>query len=535
VTAESHPALDEAVGCAAGVGERGDGGRHSVGRLSLLSFASVVSDRLSAFLLVAVIAAVFGAGHQSDLYFLALVIPTAVGGALSDAFYTVHLPVFSRAGAESLRLGTAIRRATLLAGTLTLAYVAALVAVSPKGLYVWLIPSSVLLTMSLSGVYAAYFVAHRRYALAVFRVPLATSSALALVFVFIPFWRSAGALAGSIAAANLAVLVLLFFRGPRHRTADRTDTGSVQSYRRLLGSTASAFVAVAIGGPLVIVVERALASTLATGAVSLLTFSRNVATIPVLVPSALASGVFPAAAAYHADAQRRSLARLMLASVRVGALFGLASVAFLIIGRVELVRVALERGALHQAQARTITHLVLILSWSLIGASVLVVVSRGLFAMERYRLVAALSAGSLILYVGMAAILRWQLGIDGLAAAFTIALVATGLASCVVLFKVLELSLREVLLNWVALPLLLATAFTAGAYAGHLVVADSSPSVGQAIMTLVVSLLAGVVTLAATVSLLRTREYVAIQNALSRRAIATPRAEGPTHHQPFDR
>jgi peptidoglycan biosynthesis protein MviN/MurJ (putative lipid II flippase) len=389
--------------------------------------------------------------------------------------------------------------------------------------------------MSLSGVYAAYFVAHRRYTLAVFRVPLATSSALALVFVFIPFWRSAGALAGSIAAANLAVLVLLFFRGPRHEEADPTLTGSVQSYRRLLGSTASAFVAVAIGGPLVIVVERALASTLATGAVALLTFSRNVATVPVLLPSALASGVFPTAAAHHADARRRSLAALMLASVRVGALFGFASVAFLIIGRVELVRVALERGALHQAQARTVTHLIVILSWSLIGASVLVLVSRALFAMERYRFVATLSAGSLVLYVGLAAILRWQLGIDGLAAGFSISLVATGLASCVVLFKVLEFSPREVFLNWLALPLLLATAFTAAAYAGHLVVADSSPSVGRAIMTLVISLLAGMAVLVATVSLLRTKEYVAIRKVMSRTSIATALAEGAIPHPPFDR
>jgi putative peptidoglycan lipid II flippase len=532
MTTRSHPPLDDATG----VRKRGGGHveRHSVGRLSLLSFASVVSDRLSAFVLVAVIAAVFGASHQSDLYFLALVIPTAVGGALSDAFYTVHLPMFTRAESDGFRLHAAIRRAAVLAGLLTLLYAAVLVAVSPTALHVWLIPSSILFTMSLSGVYAAYFVARRRYALAAFRLPLGTTSALALVFVFLPFWRSAGALAGSIAVANLAVLILLFLRVPRHERGDPSTRGSVQSYRRLLGSTASAFVAVVIGGPLVIVIERALASTLATGAVALLTFSRNVATIPVLLPTALASGVFPAAAAHHADARQESLARLVLTSVRVGALVGLGSVAFLIVDRVELVRVALERGALHHAQARTITHLVLIISWSLIGASVLVLVSRALFAMELYRFVATLSAGSLMLYVGAAAILRWKLGIDGLAAAFSISLVATGIASCVLLSNVLEFSRREVILNWLALPLLLAMAFAAAAYAGHLAVADSSPSTGHAIVTLLISLLAGLVALAATVSLLRTKEYVAIRNVASRKAITTARSEAATLRPPLD-
>src|SRR3954465_15156365 len=61
--------------------------RHSVGRLSVLALAASALDRVFGILLLAVIAGVFGATHESDSYFLALVIPTTLGAALSEALY----------------------------------------------------------------------------------------------------------------------------------------------------------------------------------------------------------------------------------------------------------------------------------------------------------------------------------------------------------------------------------------------------------------------------------------------------------------
>lgn len=493
--------------------------RHNVGRLTALSLVGAALDRGSAFLLVAVIAALFGASHESDLYFLALVVPTAVGGALSDAFYTVHLPIFTR-GDEGLSLTVAIRRAAVLAGALTCLYVVVLLVVSPRALIVWLLPAPILLTMSLTGVYAAFFVARRRYLLAVMRVPLATALALALVFVFVPLSRSAGALAGSIAVANLAVLLLLIARAPRWARVRKRNSPN-HSYRQTLNATASAFVATIVGGPLVVIVERALASTLATGAVALLIFSRNLASVPGLIATALASGIFPAAAARQAGVERKSLAKLMLGSVRIGVLIALVSIAFLIVCRVEIVRVALQRGELHQAQAHTITRLLVIVSWSLLGASVVVLVNRAFFAMERYRVVAALSAASLTVYIAMAAILRWQLGIDGLALAFSIALIGTGFASGALLVRALKLLPRQVVGEWLLLPALLSVVFAAGAYVGRLALATSSPTAWRAIETLVVSLLAGMAALALAASTFRTKEYVVVRNVLRRRPVAS--------------
>jgi putative peptidoglycan lipid II flippase len=491
---------------------------HSVGRLAILSFIAVALDRTSAFLLVAVIAALFGATHQSDLYFLALVIPTAAGGALSDAFYTVHMPILTRAGGSRSMLNASVRRAAVLAGALTLSYAFVLLIIRPRSLAVWLIPAPILFTMSLSGVYAAFFVARRHYVLAVMRVPLATSMALALVFLFVPLWHSAGALASSMSAANLVVLLLLVSRSRRVVAEPEPHSRETRpgSSRHMIGSIGSAFLATIIGGPLVVIVERALASTLAAGAVALLTFSRNLALAPGLIPSALASGIFPAAAVYHAARDRKSLARLMLASMRAAALVALVSIAFLVVCRTELVKVALQHGALDEDQARSIARLLVIFSWSLIGMSMLTLVARSLFAMERYRLVAALSGGSLGLYVMTAATLRSNLGIDGLAAAFSISVDVTGIVACVVLISILEVSPRRAIREWAVLPLVLAVVFAAGAYGGRAIVLKSSPNVWEAVEVLLVSLVSGSAALAGAISLLRTKEYFAVRSFLRR-------------------
>lgn len=510
---------------------------HSVGRLAILSFLAVALDRASAFLLVVVIAALFGATHQSDLYFLALVVPTAVGGALSDSFYTVHVPIFTRSNGSRSMLDACVRRAAMFAGGLALFYIVVLLIVRPKALPVWLIPTPILFTMSLSGVYAAFFVARRRYTLAVARVPLATSMALAFAFLFIPLWRSAGALATSMSAANLAVLALLVLRSLRVDAEPERPLHNVSpgSPPRMIGSIISAFAATIVGGPLVVIVERALASTLGIGAVALLTFSRNLAIALALIPSALASGIFPSAAVHHAAGDRKSLAKLMLTSTRIGALVALVSIAFLVVCRAEIVKVALQHGALHEDQAQSIARLLLFFSWSLIGTSWLILVTRALFAMERYRLVAKLSGGSLTLYVASAAVLRWLLGIDGLAAAFSISLVTTGIAAAVLLVFVLELSPSHAVREWAAFPLLLALVFAAGAYGGRALVVVSSPSPWEALEVLLVSLLSGTAVLAAAISLFRTKEYLVVRSLLRRLRVGTALADAASSSPPLNR
>ena len=49
-----------------------------------------------ALVLVAVVAALFGATGASSTYFLALIVPITLGVSTSEAFYTALLPRFTR-------------------------------------------------------------------------------------------------------------------------------------------------------------------------------------------------------------------------------------------------------------------------------------------------------------------------------------------------------------------------------------------------------------------------------------------------------
>ena len=139
-------------------------------------------------MLVAIVAALFGASGASSTYFLALVVPITLGVSASEAFYTALLPRFTsrtRPPRELLHASLRIAGAFVLAGTAV--YIGILVAVSPDRLSVWLAFSPVIAATGLNGVYAAFLTAERRYALAILRVPLGTGIALAVAAIVLPF------------------------------------------------------------------------------------------------------------------------------------------------------------------------------------------------------------------------------------------------------------------------------------------------------------------------------------------------------------
>src|SRR5436190_826596 len=64
---------------------------HPVGKLSALVLLALASERVLALALIALLAALFGASVQSDAYFFALIVPTAIGTALGEATDTALL------------------------------------------------------------------------------------------------------------------------------------------------------------------------------------------------------------------------------------------------------------------------------------------------------------------------------------------------------------------------------------------------------------------------------------------------------------
>jgi peptidoglycan biosynthesis protein MviN/MurJ (putative lipid II flippase) len=465
-----------------------------------------------ALVLVAVVAALFGATSASSTYFLALIVPITLGVSTSEAFYTALLPRFTRRTRPPRHLlygSLRIAGAFVLAGTAL--YVAILVAISPERLSVWLAFSPLVAATGLNGVYAAFLTAERRYELAILRVPIGTAIALAVSALLLPFWESTTALAIAVTAGQLAVLVLLAVQA---RGAPDGD-GERISASDLFSSSAAVFASTLLGGQLVIVVERFLANGLVAGAVALLAYARGIALLPLMFAQAVGSGVFPAAAERFKALERDSLVRLAVNGMRLSVLAGLVSTAYVVICRRELVQIAFERRAFTAEDATTTATLVGILAAALVGASLTASGARTLFALGRRREVLAVAVGALALYVVAAVVLREAYGLNGLAAAFPIAATAGGVVIAVVLVRRLRIAAGHALREWLAAPLALAAAFTVGALAVWLPFGGPHSSFAAALGTAVAVGLAGLAVLAVAIRLAHGLEYSLLERAFT--------------------
>lgn len=472
-------------------------------------------ERALALALIAVVAALYGASAESDTYFLALIVPITLGVSLSEALYTAFLPRFSaeRPGGSTV-LRSALRLSVTLAALVTGLYVAVLLVASPGAIDVWLVLAVALFATPVTGTYAALLTARRRYVLAVMRVPLATSVALATLAALhaLVEWRSTTALATAIAGGTVASLATLAAQAHGERS---TGAAGAVPVRSVTSAVTAVFVATAISGQLVVVCERFLASTLAAGAVTLLVFARGFALLPVLVPQALASGLFPAASERHATLAGEGLSTLALRSVRLGVLSALVSAVVVVACRRELVRAGIERGELGDAAAGETARLIAVMAVSLVGIAVASIAGKALFAMGRQRSVALVSAFGIAVYIGVALALRAREGTEGLAAAFSISSLVTGFALAAHVARVVRLPLRRLLVDWVAAPSLLAACFAAGAVPARMLL-DSGEGFWSALATLLAVALAGTATLTAAILVRRGYEYELLRGATAR-------------------
>lgn len=481
-----------------------------------------MSERVLAFVLLALVAAIYGVSSESDTYFLALILPTAFGIPLSEAAYTVLLPLFGRQAVPSRRL---LARAVLATGAVTaaisLAYVAGVLLLVEREVSLWLLFTPIIVAMPVAGVYAAFFTAGRQYALASMRVPMASAVAVVIVAVLLLVSRSPLLFAVAIAGGQLAVLALLAVRS-RHIGVSEAGAGDRLHLPALLGSAGAVLFAGLVAGLGVVPVERFLAIGLPEGSVALLAFARAIALLPVLLPQALGNGIFPAAAQRHLALDRAALARLGLLALRLGLLAAMVGTALVVVCRRELVELALRRGEFGSEDIPRTAELVALLAPSLIGFGAASVANKALFAMQRQRLVAWISAAGVAAYVASALVLREIWGAQGLAAAFSIsALVAGGLLAAF-LGTAVGISARTALRHWVVAPVLLSAAFAAGAYGGWALV-EGDDGFGRALAVVLVSTAVGTATLGAAAWLARGTERAMLSALISRRSLQAVR------------
>jgi putative peptidoglycan lipid II flippase len=486
------------------------------GTLTAYSFAGGALDRVFVLGLAAVIAALYGASADTDAYFFGLVVPLTIGTILMEAAYTAALPRLADDGAAA-PLGGLMRTVALAALVAFVGYVVLLLVAQPAQEGVWLSLSPLILVLAITGVYAAVLVRGGRYAAAALRLPAASALALLSVAVLSQISQSILIASISVTAAYIVVLVSLILIA--HGQAAPAVPGGGDRPGDVVRSLVAAAAAVAVGGPLVILLERAFASTLEEGSITLLAYARGLALVPFLLSAAIANGVFLLAVDHARSADRRRLSQLAMSGIRMALASSLLAALFIALQRREIVGLALEHGELHADDGSTTAELVGLMAFSVVGLAAVVVGTRVLLALERRRLVTAIGAGSVVAYALVAPPLAMEGGAHGLAFAFVALATGSGVATLVYVAAALELRLRDALRHWVVVPLLYALPFTLGALVGRALAAEGSdPSGAPALVELLASLGLGLICLGGAVALVRPDEYETLRRLVRARA-----------------
>ncbi|MFJ3171588.1 murein biosynthesis integral membrane protein MurJ [Streptomyces roseus] len=430
------------------------------------------------------IAHLFGAGHDSDAFLIAWTVPEMASTLLiEDAMALLMVPAFSQALArraaaragltrkaardqDPVRLlvgATLPRLAVFLAAVASLLVVAAplVVAVLAPGLpdpalavECTRMTALTVLSFGIAGYFSAALRAHRSF------VPPAAiyvSYNIGIIGTMIALhavWGVRAAAAGVAAGGLLMVLVQLpsFVRnvgfGPsRAKGAPRSQRDRDRPTLIAFGLIAPV-IFFAVFRQSQVLVERFLAASLPSGAISHLNYAQKVAQMPMVLSLMICTVTFPVVAQAMAGGEREKARRRVEQDLALASLAVLVGSALVIGYAPQIIQVLFERGAFTHRDTLATASVMRVYALGLLGHCLVGALSRPFFSTARPTWFPALAmgAGLLVNIVAGAFAVRWW-GTYGIAAAnaagisTTAALLLTGLGSRIVAIQVRRVAL----------------------------------------------------------------------------------------------
>jgi putative peptidoglycan lipid II flippase len=347
-------------------------------RATWILMAGTVVATLTGFLREAALAHEFGTGRVTDIYLVAFTIPELFFVALPIILSPAFLPLFAslrvRTGdAEAWRFGLRVGGALL---ALLLALTALLAATAP--LYLdWLAPGFNLVEkvevrravhlmlpsialIGASTLIGAALQVYRRFA----RPAMATATYnLCFVAVLLaapltwPVGRAALGVTLGATAALLMQLSLLWHYRPLSLVHGTEDDGEQQPIGvRHVAQLAGPLVAGYAVHHAILLVDRAMATTLAAGSVAILNYAYRLAlVVGQLSGLAVSTALFPRMAEEADNEDSAQLASTLAGALRFVWMVGLPASAGLVILRTPLVQLLFERGAFDTVATRAVS------------------------------------------------------------------------------------------------------------------------------------------------------------------------------------
>lgn len=418
--------------------------RRQLARSAVLVTTLFAVSRLLGLLREVVIGAQFGTSAELDAYLAAFRLPDLIfylvaGGALGSAFIPMFTANLTRpddpAHRSAWRLASAVSNLVLLVST-AVALVAALLA---KPLVAAVIapgftPAQQALTVNLmrlmlaapvifgvSGIFMGILNSFQHF-LAPALAPVIYNLAIIVAAWFLaPRWGVFGLALGVVAGAVGHLLVqvpALLRRRPIYTASLELDNPDVREVGRLMGPRVLGLAAVQVN----FLVNANLASRLSAGSLSALNYAWLMMLLPQgIVAQGIATVVFPTLSALSAQERLDAMRTTLSGALRAILWLTLPAAAGLLILRVPLVTVFLQRGEFTAQSTAMTAYALAFFAFGLVAHSLLEVVTRAFYALHDTWTPVKIGIAAMALNVALSLLLIRPLAYGGLALANTLA------------------------------------------------------------------------------------------------------------------
>jgi peptidoglycan biosynthesis protein MviN/MurJ (putative lipid II flippase) len=229
-------------------------------------------------------------------------------------------------------------------------------------------------------------------------------------------------------------------------------------------------VGAAIGGQVLVTIERVLAGTIGAGSVASISYARGMATAPTIFAQAVGASAYPRLV--HAEAAndlghiRESLVR----GLRLSLYLGIATTAFLVLFGQQAVSAVLGRGKFDPSAVDETGRALMAFAFSTFTGSLIVYLVSVIYGLGRFRAILRLELAIFVTYLVAAPALRIWIGFVGLAAAFAVAQASGVVVACATCMRATGLTFAGLLRRVVAPISPLAGVLVAALFAYHGVV-----------------------------------------------------------------
>ena len=446
----------------------GDRLARAAGIILVMNFAS----RALGFVRDAVIANAFGATSATDAYLVAYTLPYALQAVLGVAFVTVIVPVLTPYLIQGRKqegwqvASTIISLTTLLLVFITLLgmlFAPLLVRIMAPGFSPPLLALTTQLTrimfpslvfMGTGMLISGMLNAQQHFSLPAFAPAFANLVVIMSVVVLAPaYWVQGLAVGTVVGFIGFLIIQLPSLRALGFRFRLRFDYRH-PAVRQVAVNVIPVILAVSVN-QIFLALNRVFASGLSAGSITALDMANRIMNLPLgIFVAAVSTAIFPTLAKQAALKDTGAMSRTVFKSMGMAALVTIPAAMGLMILRVPIIQLLLERGAFNQ-EATSLTAIALLyFALGLLGQAANLVLTRAYYALGDVAAPVIIGVVSIGLDIMLSLILLPGFGHGGLALANSLAATFNG----VMLYGALKRHLPELKGQLVIRPLLKITA-----------------------------------------------------------------------------